>query len=108
MSVFARNFNQDAGIALAGQFDAPHPANGKARKGQIHADHHTFGIVGDQDQLLRRLEGAARMQKVQHGAAQEQQDRQHQAGNLQAQMRNLLFWLRLGPGWDQYRWQRGW
>jgi hypothetical protein len=80
-----RHVDVDAHRASLDQLDTADATDGKAGKGHVHADHHAFGIVGRQVQLLRRLEGAAHPHQVQHRGADEQrhQDQQQRGAKFQ-------------------------
>jgi len=80
------HIDQDAGLAVFGQLDAPHPADRKARKGKVHADHDAFRILSHQHQALGTFKRTPRIQHIQCRAAHQQQHEQHQQPGLEFQI----------------------
>jgi hypothetical protein len=94
--VLDRNPYDDASFAVVAQRDAPYLADRETREGQVHADRHPFGVVGDQHQPLRLVKRATCIEHEEHETDGDHDRQADQQADAELQVPGNRRELRLG------------
>ena len=90
MRILGGHIHQNAGLAVIGKFDTPHPANRETSKCEVHSDHDPFGIFSHQHEALGTFKCAPRVQHIQRRAAYQQQHKKHQQPGLEFEIGDVF------------------